>query len=302
MNRIVALVTTILILTATLTTPAHATPVTNTITQHATNIAALFDAHNTERANRGLRPLLLAPGLSAQHPQTWANHLANDGDAQYGDETIYHSDLNTSQVSGAHRWGENVGNTFDLPIMDAMPAYMNSPGHRANVLNAEWTVIGIGVAVSPTTGWQYTATNFWAGAPAWMQTGPLYKTGGAWLAALAAGADTTTIPPLDVYTTPGLHSIGGREWDTRCEKYSSVVTRCRTDILTVTGWTFNNLTYLGAPRVAWTNNPLGHTGRWMSSGRQWKTDCDTPVTGRNGCRTYIWSGGQWRMNNMVRFS
>jgi len=65
---------------------------------------------------------------------------------------------------------------------------------------------------------------------------------------------------------------------------------------------------------------LGNAGEWTATnGRRWRTACDTPETGRNGCRSYIESDAislitrangskyyQWvrefRFNNMVRFS
>ncbi|SHJ60597.1 hypothetical protein SAMN02745244_02878 [Tessaracoccus bendigoensis DSM 12906] len=93
--------------------------------------------------------------------------------------------------------------------------------------------------------------------------------------------------------------MNGRRWFTSCEPYSQTV-RCRTDIVattttrqqgrfvTTTGWTFNNLTYLPLmTRTQWAGNPLGRSGSFTSSGRQWRTECDTAATGRNGCRSYL---------------
>ncbi|NHB83922.1 hypothetical protein G7085_02485 [Tessaracoccus sp. HDW20] len=137
--------------------------------------------------------------------------------------------------------------------------------------------------------------------------------------------------PVDIYITPGYHDVNGRRWQTTCEKYSATE-RCRTDIFATTvkqqgsrfvasnEWVLNNLTYKAMPPTKWSGNPLGNTGQWTSAeGRRWKTDCDTAVTGRNGCRSYIWSEAvtsyltpsgnrayrwefAWRLNNMVRFS
>ncbi|RMB61882.1 DUF4185 domain-containing protein [Tessaracoccus antarcticus] len=134
------------------------------------------------------------------------------------------------------------------------------------------------------------------------------------------------------YEVPGIHHVNGRWWYTTCEPYSQTM-RCRTEIwgtqvhyrgpgnyVAVTGWQFNNLTYLPfMPRSAWAGNPLGVTGEFTSQGRQWRTECDTPATGRNGCRSSIWmndiaqqvtrpdgSTGYelskgWVFNNIVRF-
>ncbi|WP_342780599.1 fibronectin type III domain-containing protein [Tessaracoccus rhinocerotis] len=152
-------------------------------------------------------------------------------------------------------------------------------------------------------------------------------------------APTAPAPPVfDVYTTPGTHHINGRDWRTTCNKYSSTVTRCTTEIratqvtqpngkfVQVTGWVFNNLTYVASPRSQWTTNPLAAYGvlggqvTWTADdGRKWRTECDTSTTGRNGCRSYVEAsviesyvtatgdrGFRWVkkeiFNNMVRFT
>ncbi|GAB3818506.1 hypothetical protein GCM10028820_20970 [Tessaracoccus terricola] len=143
---------------------------------------------------------------------------------------------------------------------------------------------------------------------------------------------TATIPPKgDLYSTPGLHVVNGRHWWTECEDYSQTQ-RCTTRIwatsvketggtfANVSGWVFNNLTYLPLmTRAQWAGNPLGVTGEWTADdGRKWRTECDTAVSGRNGCRTtahsqvlqqvrhadgtisYEWQW-KWVVNNIVRF-
>ncbi len=144
---------------------------------------------------------------------------------------------------------------------------------------------------------------------------------------LVAQADSTPDP----YVSPGGHISGGRLWDTTCEKYSSDVVRCRTNIWATqvhyvkgryvkkTGWTFNNLSYLPSPKASWAGNNLGRpNNRWISGGKTWRTECDTAVTGKGGCRSYVWtkqvqakkSGSQWVysntegwvFNNLVLFS
>lgn len=143
--------------------------------------------------------------------------------------------------------------------------------------------------------------------------------------ALVAHADTYGTPT--VYNTPGGQISQGRLWNTTCEKYSSNVVRCRANIwattvqyrggryVNVTGWTFNNLSYLPSPRSTWASNNLGRSNpNWTSEGRRWKTECDTAATGRGGCRSYIWtqrvrasgsgfvSENAWVFNNLVLFS
>lgn len=103
----------------------------------------------------------------------------------------------------------------------------------------------------------------------------------------------------DVYTVPGYHASGGREWQTTCESYSTTVDRCATSIKAGNGWVFNNLTYLPSARANWAGNPLAHTGSWTASdGASWATECDTLTSGRNGCRSYR----NGTFNNIVHFS
>ncbi len=135
--------------------------------------------------------------------------------------------------------------------------------------------------------------------------------------------------PVNVYTDPGYHTVNGRQWFTKCEPYSAT-TRCFTEIWAsqvktvngiqqwVTGWTFNNLTYLPMARETWQGNKLAFTNEWTATdGRKWKTECDTAQTGSNGCRSYTWSTvyeatspgartfrqvNKWVFNNIVMFS
>ncbi|GAB3816781.1 hypothetical protein GCM10028820_16620 [Tessaracoccus terricola] len=126
------------------------------------------------------------------------------------------------------------------------------------------------------------------------------------LAALAALVPLFPVQPanaaVDVYTTPGEHTVNGREWRTWCENYSSTIDRCFTEIISGGKWVHNNITYLPVPRSWWGDNPLANNTRWTDdAGRKWRTECDTAVTGRNGCRSYTMQSGKWVFNNMVRF-
>lgn len=143
-------------------------------------------------------------------------------------------------------------------------------------------------------------------------------------------SETDTISPALLYTTEGQHSVSGRAWRTTCEKYSAG-RRCFTDIWATqvrstatgfemtAGWFFNNLTYADLTARDMASNPLGTPGTWTADDRQWKTECNTPTTGNNGCRSWIKattysavkdaSGAYrftalhgWTFNNMVRFA
>ena len=71
---------------------------------------------------------------------------------------------------------------------------------------------------------------------------------------------------------------------------ATVVKRTATGFVAVTGWAFNNLTYLGVAGPAWAINPLARTGTYTSAGRLWSTTCTPNVTaGPRTCRTFVWA-------------
>ena len=135
-----------------------------------------------------------------------------------------------------------------------------------------------------------------------------------------------------MYTTPGLWDYNGRKWRTSCEDYSQTE-RCRTEIWAsvityangrftqTNGYAFNNLTYKPSSRTLWKTNYLGGLGQrgfnqaWTKDGRQWRTECDTALSGSNGCRAWTMTsvaevnpaGGyrvvnKWVFNNIVKFN
>lgn len=144
---------------------------------------------------------------------------------------------------------------------------------------------------------------------------------------LAWFAPPTPAAAVDVYTTPGEHTVNGRQWKTVCAPYSGTVERCTTEIWAtkttlVNGqphrentWVFNNLTYKSSPRATWEPwNILITPGVHESGGRTWRTQCDTEWTGRGGCRSEIlgtvveqkdgrWQNVEkWIFNNVVHIS
>jgi len=64
------------------------------------------------------------------------------------------ADSMASNASLFHTKGppENIGFGFDSPE-DALKGWMNSPGHRDNIVNRDHTHIGIGVSVANGVAW-----------------------------------------------------------------------------------------------------------------------------------------------------
>lgn len=98
---------------------------------------------NSERTSRGLAPLDSNSDLAAV-ASTWAASMASSG-------KLAHNPKLTSQVSGWRFVGENVGYGPDAATIHR--ALMDSPGHRANILDKQYTQVGIGVAQADGRVW-----------------------------------------------------------------------------------------------------------------------------------------------------
>lgn len=100
---------------------------------------AVLDDINATRAEHGLPALLPSPHAMTK-AQAWAEHLVElDG--------LEHSDLAEDMPDGWRRLGENVGYGPDDGRIHA--GFLDSPGHRANILDPEYNWAGTGHAVSP---------------------------------------------------------------------------------------------------------------------------------------------------------
>ena len=108
---------------------------------------------NQDRAAYGLGPVSANSALTnaAQahsNDQAWANTMSHTGtDGSNAAARISRAGYRYSA------WGENVAAGYGDPAA-VMTAWMNSPGHRANILNGTYTQIGIGLAYA-TNGTPY---------------------------------------------------------------------------------------------------------------------------------------------------
>lgn len=119
---------------------------------HASNVAdsSAFVAYaNDARGSAGLAPYATAGDL-ADVALAQAQRMAARGG-------IYHNPNLGSDVSGWQLVGENVGVGGDPQSLH--DAFMRSPGHRANIMSAELTQIGVG-AVIGDDGRMYVAQVF----------------------------------------------------------------------------------------------------------------------------------------------
>ena len=95
-----------------------------------------FDLVNQSRAAAGL-PALKEDNTATKKAQAWAEHLAAKG-------SLSHSNLASGMDDGWKALGENVG--YGASIDHVHTQYMNSTGHRNNILNRGYTHLGTGVA------------------------------------------------------------------------------------------------------------------------------------------------------------
>ena len=105
--------------------------------------AQFIDLINAERTSRGLHPLPVDPELTAG-ARMQATAIRDAG------RLFHNSDLGS--VTTGWSWiGENVGYGYD--VANLHNAFMNSSGHRSNILKSGATHIGLGVVVDGTTVW-----------------------------------------------------------------------------------------------------------------------------------------------------
>lgn len=293
---------------------------------NAATIAKLVDAHNQIRAQHDLKPLKFVPHVAAQIAQPWTLKMQAAGRISHNPDFRY---------EGAQAWGENVGWSigYQDPVAEIMAGFMDSPEHRDNILEPTYDLIAVGAVLS--NGEFYTTVNFYQGPL--IDGGTMFDSGTQWYTAVANGINATNVAQEDdVYSKDGVYALNNRLWRVACEPYSQTQ-RCRTEIWgtqvrtvsgryqRVTGWAFNNLTYAPSERSLWSANLLGgfgkrgYQGEVTSAGRRWRVECDTAVSGGNGCRSYILTnvvtatpkpGGGYTFsakpdyvfNNIVRFS
>ncbi|HVM08042.1 MAG TPA: CAP domain-containing protein [Acidimicrobiales bacterium] len=106
--------------------------------------ATLLLLINADRAAAGVAPLV--PSIPATTiAEAWSQHMIDIGDLAHNDDWF---SSESKRRLGAGAVGENVATNIDLA--DAHRRLMASPGHRANILDARFHHVGIGVVRGPT--------------------------------------------------------------------------------------------------------------------------------------------------------
>ena len=112
-------------------------------TSYAATGSGYLNVLNQERASRGVPPLHVSTDLE-RVAQSWSDEMARTG-------VLRHNPRLESDVPNWWSVGENVGMGGDMP--DIEQAFWNSPDHRANILDARYTDVGIATAYSDNRIW-----------------------------------------------------------------------------------------------------------------------------------------------------
>lgn len=141
----------------TATTTTTTAPVSTTVVRaQALSAADVYENRllvltNAARTSRGLRPLVKS-GCATTIAGNYALKLAQLG------RLVHNSMSRVAATCGASGAGENIA--FGNVSADQMfQMWMNSPGHRANILRADYTSMGMGAYKTMSGRW-YGVQNF----------------------------------------------------------------------------------------------------------------------------------------------
>ena len=112
----------------------------------ATTQNGVFQAMNADRQANGIPPLQWSPKLT-NTAGSWAAH-------ESAVNNMYHQDLTallySDTYSGWSTLGENlIVGPGNMSVAQMEQAWMNSPGHRANILQRAFNAVGIGYTRGP---------------------------------------------------------------------------------------------------------------------------------------------------------
>lgn len=105
---------------------------------------------NAQRRSQGIRPLQYNQTIQ-NDSQRWADHLARTGEFRHDPE------LGTTY---RYVYGENIFRVTGgggVSAQQAFEGWMNSPGHRANMLNPAYNMSGVGVSHDGKRTWYVVA-------------------------------------------------------------------------------------------------------------------------------------------------
>ena len=264
---------------------------------YASEVANLVNQH---RAGKGLVKLNISPTLTGA--SVWkARHMAKYEYMAHDDPAPPLARTTQQRVeacgfpprgASAWSWGENIAYGYQTPS-DVVNAWLNSPGHRANIENGSFRVIGVGAARSTNGTW------FWAQVFGYPDDSGGGSTGSAPTVSLTStpSSSTTSTSASFSWSTTGTVSSTTCSLDgatpTSCsspKSYSALATGTHTFRVTVSNayasasasytWTIGSgSTTSGAPTVRLTTKPGSWTSAtnasfsWSTTGTISRTTC-----------------------------
>ena len=117
---------------------------------------------NVERSKEGLSPLGTLDSLT-QAAQIRAPEVGVLFSHDRPDGTSCFTALDqTGAKKGAYTWGENIA-AGNATAAETVAQWMNSPGHRANILNPKYTHIGVGYCYDATSTYRHNWVQMFVG-------------------------------------------------------------------------------------------------------------------------------------------
>ncbi|MFE4976733.1 CAP domain-containing protein [Kitasatospora sp. NPDC056651] len=112
----------------------------------------VVDLVNVQRAKAGCGPVSAEPRL-ASAAQSHSDDMANRNYFDHASPEGEHADHRIEAAGYSwSTWGENIARGQKDPAA-VMDAWMNSPGHRANILNCSFNQLGVGVRTGANGPW-----------------------------------------------------------------------------------------------------------------------------------------------------
>ena len=144
-------------------TPDNTTQKPSTTTSTPEELAAeVVRLVNVERSKEGLSPLGTFDSLT-QAAQIRAPEVGVLFSHDRPDGTSCFTALDqTGAKKGAYTWGENIA-AGNATAAETVAQWMNSPGHRANILNPKYTHIGVGYCYDATSTYRHNWVQMFVG-------------------------------------------------------------------------------------------------------------------------------------------
>jgi uncharacterized protein YkwD len=131
-------------------------PVAAAAADHTGDVARVLELTNAQRLTAGLAPLTLSAQLN-DAAQTYSGVLAAGTCFEHtcGAVPNFADRLGRAGYTGWADIAENIAAGYPTPEA-VVAGWMNSPGHRANILSPKFSEIGVGVASGRTYGTYWT--------------------------------------------------------------------------------------------------------------------------------------------------